>query len=103
MRACRAVNVPALARVPEDHPKTILRALDVGCVGVMVPQIESPQQAIPHTQPHFTAFRITGQDCWARDVVCDETMTSVSVHGRRITLQQVFVQRKARAHGASWP
>jgi len=45
VRACRAFNVPALARVPEDHPKTILRALDVGCVGVMVPQIESPQQA----------------------------------------------------------
>ncbi len=45
VRACRAVNVPALARVPEDHPKTILRALDVGCVGVVVPQVESPQQA----------------------------------------------------------
>ncbi len=45
VRACRAVNVVPLARVPEDHPKTILRALDVGCVGVMVPQVETPQQA----------------------------------------------------------
>ncbi len=45
VRACRAVNVVPLARVPEDHPKTILRALDVGCVGVMIPQVETPQQA----------------------------------------------------------
>jgi 4-hydroxy-2-oxoheptanedioate aldolase len=45
VRACRAIDVPALARVPEDHPKTILRALDVGCVGVMVPQVETPEQA----------------------------------------------------------
>ena len=45
VRACRAIGVVALARVPEDHPKTILRALDVGCVGVMVPQVETPNQA----------------------------------------------------------
>ena len=45
VRACRAVGVMPLARVPEDHPKTILRALDVGCVGVMVPQVETPEQA----------------------------------------------------------
>ncbi|HKV45017.1 MAG TPA: aldolase/citrate lyase family protein [bacterium] len=45
VRACRAVNVAPLARVPEDHPKTILRALDVGCVGVMIPQVDTPQQA----------------------------------------------------------
>ena len=72
-------------------------------VGVEHLHIECPPQAIPHTRPHFTALRITGKDCWARDVVCDETMTSVSVHGRRITLQQVFVHRKARAQGASRP
>lgn len=45
VRACRAVDVVPLARVPTDHPKTILRALDVGCVGVMVPQVETPEQA----------------------------------------------------------
>jgi 4-hydroxy-2-oxoheptanedioate aldolase len=45
VRACRAVGVVPMARVPNDHPKTILRALDVGCVGVMVPQVETPEQA----------------------------------------------------------
>lgn len=72
-------------------------------IGIEHLHIECPPQAIPHTQRHFTALRITGQDCWARDVVCDETMTSVSVRGRRITLQQVFVNRKALHQGASRP
>ncbi|TMI81435.1 MAG: hypothetical protein E6H04_06640 [Bacillati bacterium ANGP1] len=45
VRACRAVGLVPMTRVPEDHPKTILGALDVGCVGVMVPQVETPQQA----------------------------------------------------------
>ncbi len=44
-RACRAVDVAPLVRVPENNPKTILRALDCGCTGVMVPQVETPQQA----------------------------------------------------------
>jgi hypothetical protein len=72
-------------------------------VGVEHLHVECPPQPIEHTKPHFTALRITGQDCWACDVVCDETMTSVSVLGRRITLREVFVSRKARAEGASRP
>ena len=45
VRACHTANVAPLARVPENHPKQILRALDSGCVGVMVPQVETPEQA----------------------------------------------------------
>jgi hypothetical protein len=65
--------------------------------------IESPPQAISHTQPHFTALRINGQDCWARDLVIDETMNSVAVSGCRITLQRVTVNRKALHQGSSRP
>ncbi len=72
-------------------------------IGIEHLHIESPPQAIEHTKPHFKAMDITGQDCWVRDVICDETMTSISVHGRRITLQGVFVNRKAKAQGASRP
>src|SRR5262249_28553218 len=64
-------------------------------VGIEHLHIVSPEQAIPHTQPHFTALRVTGQDCWVRDVVIDETMNSVAVGGQRITLERVFVNRKA--------
>ena len=45
VRACSSAHVVPLARVPENHPKQILRALDSGCVGVMVPQVETPEQA----------------------------------------------------------
>jgi len=44
-RACRAAGATAIARVPDHRPKQILQALDVGCLGVMVPQIESVEQA----------------------------------------------------------
>jgi len=71
--------------------------------GVEHLHIESPPQAISHSQPHFTALRINGQDCWARDLVIDETMNSVGVGGRRITLQRVTVNRKALHQGSSRP
>ena len=44
-RACRATGIVPLARVPDGNPKTILRMLDSGCLGVMVPQVETPEQA----------------------------------------------------------
>lgn len=72
-------------------------------VGIERLHIESPPQEISHSQPHFTALRISGQDCWVRDVVIDETMNSVSINGRRITLQRVAVNRQARHQGSSKP
>jgi len=75
----------------------------VSQVGVEDLHIVSPPQEINHTQPHFTAMRITGRDCWVRDVVCDETMNSIGVSGRRITLQRVAVNRRARHQGSSKP
>src|SRR6267142_1052006 len=72
-------------------------------VGMEFLHIESPPQPISHTQPHFTALRINGQDCWVRDVVIDETMNSVGIGGRRITLARVTVNRKAQHQGSSKP
>jgi hypothetical protein len=65
--------------------------------------IECPPQAINHTQAHFQALRMNGQDLWARDLIIDETMNSVAVSGRRITLQRVVVNRKAKHQGSSKP
>jgi hypothetical protein len=72
-------------------------------IGIEYLHIESPPQAISHTKPHFTAMRINGEDCWIRDVVCDETMNSIGISGRRITLQRVAVNRQARHQGSSKP
>jgi hypothetical protein len=65
--------------------------------------IVSPPQPISHTQRHFTALRLNGEDCWVRDIFIEETMNSVAVGGKRITVQNVTVQRKALHQGSSRP
>jgi hypothetical protein len=72
-------------------------------VGIEHLHVQSPLQEISHSQPHFSALRLQGEDCWARDLIIDETMNSVAVGGRRITLQEVAVNRQARHQGASKP
>ncbi len=72
-------------------------------VGVEHLHIECPPQEISHMRPHFTAVRLDGQDCWARDLLIEETMNSVAVKGTRITLERVTVNRKARHQGSSKP
>jgi hypothetical protein len=71
--------------------------------GIESLHINCPPQAINHTESHFTAIRMSGEDCWVRDVEIDETMNSVGVNGRRITLQRVTVNRKAMHQGSSKP
>lgn len=72
-------------------------------VGIENLHIECRPQAFNHSQPHFQALRMDGEDCWVRDVVADETMNSVGIGGRRITLERVAVNRKALHQGASKP
>ena len=75
----------------------------VAHVGIEHLHIAAPPQEISHTEAHFTALRVNGEDCWVRDVVCDETMNSIATSGRRITLQRVTVNRQAKHQGASKP
>ena len=53
-------------------------------VGIERLHLEAPPQEINHTEAHFTALRLNGEDCWVREVVADETMNSIAVGGRRI-------------------
>jgi len=71
--------------------------------GIESLNIVSPEQAIPHSEPHFTALRINGEDCWARDILIEETMNSVGAGGKRITITDVTVSRKALHEGSSRP
>lgn len=80
------------------NPPTRLNQL-----GIESLHIECPPQAVNHTEALYSAVRLTGEDCWMRDVVIDETMNSVGVGGRRITLQRVTVNRKALHQGSSKP
>lgn len=91
------LNPPGTEVIKINPPDRITQA------GVENLHIQSPPQPISHSQPHFTALRINGQDCWAKDIVIDETMNSVAVGGRRITLRNVAVNRKAMHQGSSRP
>ncbi|HDS84453.1 MAG TPA: hypothetical protein ENN97_04575 [Phycisphaerales bacterium] len=91
------LNPPGTEVIRLNPPERIRQA------GVESLHILSPLQPISHSQPHFTALRMNGQDCWAKNLVIEETMNSVSVGGRRITLQNVAVNRKARHQGSSRP
>lgn len=72
-------------------------------IGIENLRIQSPPQPISHTEPHFTAIRLNAEDAWIRNVLAEETMNSVTVTGRRITLQNVAVHRNARHEGSSKP
>lgn len=91
------LSPPGVAVVKISPPRRITQA------GIENLHILSPPQAISHSQRHFTALRISGQDCWAKDLVIEETMNSVSIGGHRITLQNVTVNRKALHQGSSRP
>jgi hypothetical protein len=71
--------------------------------GVEQLRIECPAMKISYTQHPYSALRINGQDCWARDLAIEETMNSVSIGGRRITLQRVVVNRTVPNVGGSKP
>ena len=71
--------------------------------GVENLQIVSPDQAVNHVEALYYALNIQGEDCWARDIDCIETMESVRIGGRRITLERVNVIRKALHAGSSKP
>jgi hypothetical protein len=72
-------------------------------IGIEHLHIESPPQHVNHTQELYTAVRLSGEDCWMRDMIIDETMNSVSLSGRRITAENVTVNRKILHVGASKP
>ncbi|WP_213290839.1 aldolase/citrate lyase family protein [Bradyrhizobium sp. sGM-13] len=42
---CRGLDLVPLVRVPSDHYHYIARALDIGAMGIMVPMVETPEQA----------------------------------------------------------
>jgi hypothetical protein len=93
----RYLNPPGTAVVKITPPAMVSQC------GVENLHILSPPQAINHDAPHFEALRVFGEDCWARNILADETMNSVSVGGRRITLERISVRRVALHQGASKP
>jgi len=93
----RYLNPPGTAVVKIKSPARLTQ------IGIEQLHIQSPPQHVNHTQELYTAVRLNGEDCWMCDVNIDETMNSVSLGGRRITLERVTVTRKIDHVGASKP
>ncbi len=72
-------------------------------VGIEHLHIQCPQLEIAYGQAPYSAVRISGEDCWVRDVYCEETMNSTAISGTRITMENVRVMHTYPNLGASKP
>jgi hypothetical protein len=72
-------------------------------VGVEHLRIQCPPLEIAYGQAPYSAVRIAGDDCWLRDLFCEETMNSTTLAGRRITVEHVVVTHTFPNLGASKP
>ncbi len=72
-------------------------------VGVEHLHIQCPPLEVAYSQAPYSAIWVGGDDCWVRDVFCEETMNSTTLAGKRITMQQVVVQHTFANLGASKP
>ncbi|HET9571670.1 MAG TPA: alginate lyase family protein [Bacteroidales bacterium] len=75
----------------------------VSQVGIENLCIQAPPMAVNHVEALYSAIRMNGQDCWAKNLQINETMNSVGVNGSRITFQNVAVVRTVPNIGASKP
>jgi hypothetical protein len=72
-------------------------------VGVENLHIQCPAIESSYGQHPYSAIRVAGDDCWVRDVFCEETMNTTTFAGRRITMQRVRVKKTHPNLGASKP
>jgi hypothetical protein len=72
-------------------------------VGIERLRIQCPPLEIAYGRAPYSAIRVGGDDCWVRDVVCQETMNATAITGNRITMQEVIVTHTFANLGASKP
>jgi len=72
-------------------------------VGVEDLHIQCPPLEIAYGRAPYSAIRVGGDDCWVRDVYCEETMNSTVLAGKRITMEDVRVKHTFPNLGASKP
>ncbi len=77
--------------------------LRVTQVGVENLHIQCPPLEIAYGQAPYSAVRVGGDDCWVKDVYCEETMNSTVLSGKRITMERVVVKHTYPNLGASKP
>lgn len=71
--------------------------------GVENLHIQAPPMEMSYEQAPYSALRMNGRDCWAKNLLIEETMNSVGINGSRITLEEVKITRTVPNVGASKP
>lgn len=72
-------------------------------VGVEQLHIQCPPLEVAYGNAPYSGIRIVGDDCWVKNVYCEETMNTTVLLGNRITMQQVYVSHTYTNLGASKP
>lgn len=79
------------------------RPSDITQVGVEQLHIQCPPLESSYGNAPYSGVRISGDDCWVRDVFFEETMNTTVLAGDRITMQRVVVKHTYPNLGASKP
>ncbi|HXC01221.1 MAG TPA: discoidin domain-containing protein [Opitutaceae bacterium] len=72
-------------------------------MGVENLHIQCPPLEIDFTKAPYSAIDIFADDCWVKDVFCDETINSTTLEGNRITLAHVVVKHTYPNCGTAKP
>lgn len=81
----------------------IIPASRVTQVGVENIHIQCPPLEIDYGHAPYAGVRVGGDDCWLKDVYCEETMNTTVLAGNRITMEKVIVKHTYANLGASKP
>lgn len=81
----------------------VIPAARVAQVGVENIHIQCPPLEIDYGHAPYAGVRVGGDDCWLKDVYCEETMNTTVLAGSRITMEKVIVKHTYANLGASKP
>ena len=90
------LNPPGVT-VSKINPPPVVTQVGVEHLHIQCAPLETDYGHAP-----YSAIRIVGNDCWVKDVYCEETMNSTTILGK-ITMQQVIVTHTFPNLGASKP
>ncbi len=90
-----------------NPPGTVVNKTNISVplsqVGIEKIHIQCPPLEIKYTDAPYSAIRVGGDDCWVKEVYCEETMNSTAITGSWVTMQQVVVTHTYPNLGASKP
>ena len=91
-------NAVEIIRVGASEP-----VIPLSQIGVEHLRIQCAPLEIEYGNAPYAGIRIGGQDCWVDNVRCVETMNTIPITGRRITIRNTHVTHTYDNVGASKP